>query len=59
MPDAVALRDFLCDSFFGGDLKTRSLAAVTDYAINERGLLTVQEVVAELFRQFNPPTFIN
>ena len=57
MPDAVGLRDFLSDSFFGGDLKTRNLAAVTDYAINERGLLTVQEVVAGLFREFEPADF--
>ena len=33
MPDAVGLRDFLSDSFFGGDLKTRNLAAVTDYGM--------------------------
>ncbi len=57
MPDGEGLRDFLCDSFFGGKLKTRSLAAVTDYAINERDLLTVQEVVAGFFREFEPADF--
>jgi len=57
IPDGNGLRDYLCDRFFGGSLKTRSLPTVTDLATNERGLLDVQAAVAELLRAFDPSDF--
>src|SRR6266481_5256626 len=57
IPDGDGLRDFLCDRFFAGSLKKRSLPQVTDLAINERGFREVQSTIGSLLRPFEPADF--
>ncbi len=56
-PIGNQLRDQLCDKFYGGKRKDRSLAWVTELAISQVGLVKVQEFVAEKFRGLSPADF--
>ena len=47
----------ICDKFFGGDLKEKSLAAVASMAISEVGLSEFQKYIRELFLPFETGRF--
>lgn len=54
IPKATELRDAICDKFLGGELKTKSLAAVAEIAANESSLPELQGFVAGIFLPFQP-----
>jgi hypothetical protein len=56
-PDGPQLRDQLCDRFLGGRYKNESLAWVAELAISEADLSTVQDFIADLFRDLEPADF--
>lgn len=53
-PLGDALRDLICDAFFGGALKHRPLTAVAAMAANELGLLPFQKFIHDLLDSFEP-----
>lgn len=57
IPTGEQLRDLICDRFLQGRLKERSLAAVAEFAANERDLRTVQQYIRDLFEPFGPAEF--
>jgi hypothetical protein len=57
IPDANTLRDKLSIRFLGGGLKDRSLAEVSEYAINETDLPTVQRYIRDLLIPFAAAEF--
>lgn len=57
IPTGDELRDLICDRFLQGKLKDRSLAAVAEFAANERDLRTVQRFIHDLFEPFGPADF--
>jgi hypothetical protein len=56
-PDGTRLRDQLCERFLGGRYKNESLAWVAELAISETDLSTVQDFIADLFRDLEPADF--
>lgn len=57
VPNGNALRDALSDRYLGGKLKDRSLAEVSNYAVNESSRIDVQQFIASIFRPFGPAKF--
>lgn len=57
IPTGDGLRDMICDKYFGGSLKNRSLMAVSAMAANEVGLTAFQKYIKELFYPFGPASF--
>ena len=57
IPQSDYLCEMICDKFFAGDLKQKSLAAVASMAISEVGLSEFQGYVRELFLPFEPADF--
>ncbi len=51
------LRDAICDKFFGGDLKDKPLAQVSEYAKYEASLFEVQNFIRSLFIDLQPSDF--
>jgi len=56
-PLGDALRNLLADQFLGGKFKDYPLAQVSDLAISESDLITVQDYIAEKFRRLVPAQF--
>jgi len=56
-PSGQQLAEIIADKFLGPEFKDRSLAQVTELAISEHDLFTVQEFIASIFREFNPADF--
>ncbi|MZI94700.1 hypothetical protein F9817_16075 [Vibrio sp. CAIM 722] len=59
MYSAVKLKEALCDRFLGGKDKELSLATVAELSISESDLVTVQQFIWEIFRDFEPADFHN
>ncbi|MDX1940289.1 MAG: SIR2 family protein [Saprospiraceae bacterium] len=57
IPVGNQLRDIISDNFLNGKLKDRSLAEITEYAINETDLLTVQRFIRDFFLAFEPEPY--
>jgi hypothetical protein len=56
-PIGQQLADLLADKFLGKEFKGRPLAQVAELAISESNLTTVQEFIADIYRDFYPNTF--
>lgn len=56
-PNGQALADELAKKFLGSEYIGLSLAQVSELAINEHDLFTVQEYVASIYRDFEPSDF--
>lgn len=59
MLSAEKLSHELCDRFLGGEAKDRSLSSVSEIAISESDLVTVQGYINELFEGYQPADFHN
>ncbi len=57
LPDGPGLAKLLADKFLGGEDATRPLAIVSELAISETDLLTVQQFVRDIFIEFQPTPF--
>jgi len=53
-PDGAQLAKSLADRFLGGAFANYALNQVSEYAINETNLATVQDYIASLFEPFLP-----
>lgn len=53
-PMGNGLRDLLCDKFLGGNYKDLSLAHVSELAISESDLVTVQDYIGSIYEIFSP-----
>lgn len=53
-PSADELRDLIADEFLDGCFKQSPLGMVSEYAINESDLVTVQQFVAQTFSKYSP-----
>ncbi|MCK9202457.1 MAG: SIR2 family protein [Gallionella sp.] len=56
-PSGYKLRDMISDRFLGGQLKSKSLAQVAEYAKNEASLPEVQQFIKDIFVHFQPADF--
>jgi tetratricopeptide (TPR) repeat protein len=56
-PSGDKLRDLLSDKFLGGDLKSKPLSQVAEFAKNEAGLPKVQVYIKDLFSPLQPADF--
>jgi hypothetical protein len=57
IPLGNALRDLICDKFFGGALKSKLLTAVSAMAANDAGLSDFQKYIHDLFEPFGPAPY--
>ena len=57
IPNGHQLRDLICDRFLAGHLKDRSLAEISEYAISETDLLTVQRFIRDTLIPFEPADY--
>lgn len=57
VPSGNGLRDLICDQFFGGSLKDRTLLAVSAMALNEAGFLDFQRFIRDVFEKFEPTDY--
>ncbi len=56
-PSTDKLRDMISDRFLGGQLKSKSLSQVAEYAKNEASLTEVQLAVRDIFMPLQPVDF--
>src|SRR5467141_792498 len=56
-PIGQQLADLLAEKFLGTEFRGRPLAQVAELAISETNLTTVQEFIADMYRDFHPNTF--
>lgn len=56
-PDGNQLARILSDKFLGGKYKDQSLAWISEIAISENDLRTVQDFIKEIFEEFTPAEF--
>lgn len=57
VPVGTDLRDIICDKYFGGSMKTKSLMSVSAFAANEVGLVAFQKFIREVFEPFGPAEY--
>lgn len=57
VPVGEGLRDIICDKYFGGSMKTKSLMSVSAFAANEVGLVAFQKFIREVFEPFGPAEY--
>lgn len=57
IPNAKQLKDYLCDTYLGGQEKDKSLSVVAEYAISEADLFSVQNSIREILQPFEPAEF--
>lgn len=57
VPSGDGLRDLICDQFFGGRLKDRTLLAVSAMALNEAGFIDFQSFIRTIFDKFEPADY--
>ncbi|WP_454063127.1 P-loop NTPase [Candidatus Nitrospira salsa] len=53
-PDGKALAELLANKFLGGSHKNSPLTQISEYAISEFDLITVQEYIREIFEDLQP-----
>lgn len=53
-PSSIELGKKLADKFLGGKFKNYSLGQISEYAINEAGLQTVQQYIYDIFEPLEP-----
>lgn len=56
-PRGQELAAMIANEFLGPEFSSRPLAEVSELAISERDLFTVQDFIAKLFIDFNPAPF--
>jgi Flp pilus assembly protein TadD len=57
IPLGDALRDLICDKFFGGAMKAKPLTAVSAMAANDAGLIDFQRYIHDLLQPFGPAAY--
>lgn len=57
IPSGDKLRDIICDQFFSGKMKEKSLTAASSMAANEVGYVPFQKFIHDLFEPFRPTDF--
>ena len=57
IPTGPELGNLLSDKFLGGEEKSKTLAAIADYAVSEQDLSSVQGYIKDVFADFSPASF--
>jgi tetratricopeptide (TPR) repeat protein len=57
IPVGDGLRNLICDKYFGGSMKSKSLMSVSAFAANEVGLIAFQKYIRDLLEPFGPASY--